>query len=70
MDYIELTLIVEPKNPWTEIFMVELADAGYESFVDTDNGLLAYAQVGLVDPNQPLENTSITAINPLVTVLN
>jgi ribosomal protein L11 methyltransferase len=68
MDYIELTLIVHPKNPWTEIFMVELADAGYESFVETENGLLAYAQVGLVDQNQPLENTSITAINPLVVI--
>lgn len=44
MDYIELTCKIESEQlPLVrEILMQELANVGYESFVDTDNGLLAY----------------------------
>jgi ribosomal protein L11 methyltransferase len=44
MDYIELTCKIESDQiPLVrEILMQELANIGYESFVDTDNGLLAY----------------------------
>lgn len=64
MDYIELSLILKPKDPWTEVLMVELADNGYESFVETENGLLAYAQVSDVEFNNPLKNSSILKDHP------
>jgi hypothetical protein len=33
MDYLELTINVTPKEPWTEIIIADLADKGFESFV-------------------------------------
>jgi len=40
MNYIEVQLELEPD--FTEILMAELAEAGFESFVETDEGLQAY----------------------------
>jgi ribosomal protein L11 methyltransferase len=42
MNYIEVDLKVDPD--FSEIIMAELGEAGYESFVETDEGLLAYIQ--------------------------
>jgi len=45
MDYIELILDINPKKPWTEILIGELADFGFESFTEEDNKLQAYITV-------------------------
>jgi ribosomal protein L11 methyltransferase len=42
--YFEYKFIVKPKEPATEILIAELANAGFESFVENDTGLLAYIQ--------------------------
>lgn len=42
MNYVELTVGVE--SDYTEILMAELGEIGFESFVETDEGLLAYIQ--------------------------
>lgn len=42
MDYIEFDFTITPKEPGSEILAAVLADAGFESFVETDIGLLAY----------------------------
>lgn len=42
MDYIELTLELNPKTPWTEILIGELADLGFESFTEENDKLQAY----------------------------
>lgn len=42
MDYSEIKLTITPVVPFAEIIMAELGDAGYDSFVETDTGLLAY----------------------------
>jgi len=42
MDYIELTL--QADADFVEILMAELAELGFESFVETDDGLEAYIQ--------------------------
>ena len=42
MDYSEIKLTITPVVPFAEIIMTELGDAGYDSFVETDSGLLAY----------------------------
>lgn len=57
MDYLEVSIALTPRNPWTEILTAELADNGFESFVETEEGILAYAQVEFVDVNSPLKNT-------------
>lgn len=60
MDYLELTVNIEPRNPWIEILIAELADNGYESFVETETGVLAYAQFNEVDTINPLKNTILS----------
>ncbi|MCF0065515.1 50S ribosomal protein L11 methyltransferase [Dyadobacter chenwenxiniae] len=42
MNYIEVDLKVDPD--FSEILMAELGEAGFESFVETEEGLLAYIQ--------------------------
>lgn len=42
MDFIELKVTVSPE--WSEIVVAELAQIGYESFVEFDEGVLAYVQ--------------------------
>lgn len=42
MNYIEVDLKVDPD--YSEILMAELGEAGFESFVETEDGLLAYIQ--------------------------
>ncbi|MCF0051406.1 50S ribosomal protein L11 methyltransferase [Dyadobacter sp. LJ53] len=42
MNYVEVDLKVDPD--FSEILMAELGEAGFESFVETDEGLLAYIQ--------------------------
>ncbi|CAL2056699.1 50S ribosomal protein L11 methyltransferase [Tenacibaculum sp. 190524A05c] len=40
--YIEYTFTVSPKEPGTEILIAELGGVGFESFVENDNGVIAY----------------------------
>ncbi|MDG1528602.1 MAG: 50S ribosomal protein L11 methyltransferase [Polaribacter sp.] len=42
--YIEYIFEVEPKEPATEILIAELGFAGFESFVENENGVTAYIQ--------------------------
>ena len=49
MEYSEIKLKIEPKDPFSEIIMVELGDAGYDSFVETEYGLLAYIPANQYD---------------------
>lgn len=43
--YLEFQFTVEPKEPGTEILIAELGYAGFESFVETEEGVLAYIQM-------------------------
>ena len=57
MEYIELTIALRPRDPWAEILVADLAENGYESFVETEEGILAYGREGDVDFSAPLKNT-------------
>lgn len=71
MDYIELSIALTPRDPWTEILTAELADNGFESFVETEDGILAYGQLELVDAEFPLKNTFLeTKSNDVEVVIN
>ncbi len=39
---IELNIEIYPKEPWTDILIAQLSDIGFDSFMDTDKGTLAY----------------------------
>jgi ribosomal protein L11 methyltransferase len=42
MDYLELEIKVNPRQPITDLLISELAELGFESFVETEAGFLAY----------------------------
>lgn len=42
MDYLEFSFHIHPVEPAREVLIAELAEWGFESFVETDDGLLAY----------------------------
>jgi len=42
--YISYTFTVVPKEPVTEILVAELGAVGFESFVENENGVIAYIQ--------------------------
>jgi ribosomal protein L11 methyltransferase len=42
--YIEYSFTIEPKEPATEILIAELGFVGFESFVENENGVVAYIQ--------------------------
>ena len=44
MNYIEYIFNIEPLQPGTEILIAELGYAGFESFVETEEGVTAYIQ--------------------------
>lgn len=44
MNYIEYTFNVNPKHPFTDILVAQLAEIGFESFCETDTGVQAYIQ--------------------------
>lgn len=45
MDYIEFSFRIQPVLPAREILIAELAELGFESFVESDEGLKAYIQI-------------------------
>jgi len=57
MDYFELTISISPRDPWTDIIIANLADRGFESFVETEEGLLAYAKSSDIDNENPISGT-------------
>ncbi|MCC6701860.1 MAG: 50S ribosomal protein L11 methyltransferase [Fluviicola sp.] len=59
MDYIELTINLTPRNPWAEILIAELADLGFESFIETEQGIQAYAPQTIGNVAALLEETSM-----------
>jgi len=52
MNYIELEVSVTPVIPGREILISGLADAGFESFSDTETGFLAYIPKEQYDPEK------------------
>ena len=56
MNYVELEVHVE--SDFSEIVMAELGEAGFESFVETDEGLLAYILESDFDENNIAELVS------------
>lgn len=42
--YISYTFKIHPKEPATEILVAELGEVGFESFVESEDGMIAYIQ--------------------------
>lgn len=59
MDYIEVTINLTPRMPWSDILIAELADLGFESFVETATGIQAYAPESIGNVAAILQQTSL-----------
>lgn len=61
MDYIEVTFEINPLHPFDDILTTDLAAMGFESFINSDSGLLSYIQK--VDFNTAALKTLIEQYN-------
>lgn len=59
LDTLELTLKLSPKDPWSEILVAELSELGFDGFLQTDDGIQAYANAS-VDPEKIMNELSIS----------
>jgi ribosomal protein L11 methyltransferase len=55
MNYIELNIAVEPKAPWTEILIAQLAEIDFESFTENNGQLQAYIQEPFLNAGQVIQ---------------
>lgn len=58
MNYIELVVQVEPREQGSDVLIAQLAELGFESFVETENGFKAYIQE--MDYNQQQLNIALS----------
>ena len=59
MNYLEFKFVIEPPQPASEILIAELGMAGFESFVENEDGITAYI------PKEEYEAESMTGIHIL-----
>jgi ribosomal protein L11 methyltransferase len=71
MNYVEVTALLNPLLPAREVLVVELAERGFESFVETEHGVKAYIQEpdftpqlleGLMTADIPEQRLDITTV--------
>ncbi|MCJ7466867.1 MAG: 50S ribosomal protein L11 methyltransferase [Maribacter sp.] len=63
-NYIEYCFKIKPLQPTSDILMAELGEAGFESFVENDEGVLAYIQKkdwapGILEDIHIMENPKV-----------
>ena len=63
MDYLELTISIVPRNPWAEILTAELAELGFESFIDTEDGIQAYGLLKNIELESVVKKSSLSSEN-------
>lgn len=65
LDTQELTIKLSPKTPWSDVLIAELSELGFDSFVDTKEGIQAYAPMA-IDTDEVLKQTCLQGENDLV----
>ena len=62
MDTLELSIKLTPKDPWSDILIAELAELGFDGFVETKDGIKAYGdsaiEVKKIIPKTSLSNST------------
>lgn len=62
LDTVEVTLKLTPKDPWSDVLIAELSERGFDSFVSTDEGIMAYAPASL-NLEEALKDSSLHTAN-------
>lgn len=63
MNTLALKLSLNPRNPWAEILIAELAELNFDAFEETENGIIAYGNESQIDKLSVLEHTSLNESN-------
>lgn len=63
MDYLELTISISPHDPWTEILTAELAELGFDSFVETEEGVQAYGAIMNINLDEVVKKSLLSNHN-------
>lgn len=58
MDTLEVQITLNPTAPWSDILVAELSELGFDSFVNTDQGITAYGDASL-DTDAIIQKTSL-----------
>jgi len=56
--YVEYDFTVTPREPWSDVLVAQLGDAGFDSFIDTDLGVTGYILKSL-DHDAVLEQVAL-----------
>lgn len=57
METLSLHITLQPRLPWAEIMVSQLAELGFDAFVDTEDGLTAYGPVQQINLEQVYAQT-------------
>ena len=68
MDYLEVTVHVSPRDPWSEIIVSQLSELGFDSFVDIDSGIQAYGPSNKIDWSTVLDESLLKNDHPDVSI--
>jgi ribosomal protein L11 methyltransferase len=63
MNYLELNIRIVPREPWSEIVVAQLANLGFESFLDTDKGVAAYGPENDIDMDLVIQDSILSGSN-------
>jgi len=63
MEYLELKVSLTPQEPWGEILIAQLAELGFESFMEFEEGILAYGQTSEVSIEKAISETFLSDEN-------
>lgn len=63
MDYVELTITFNEIDPWRDIMVSNLAEKGFESFVETKWGLQSYIPENMFSENMLADLKNVEAIS-------
>ncbi len=58
MDTLELKIDVQPKEPWSGILIAELSELGFDGFMETRTGIMAYGPA-TIDVDQVISESSM-----------
>jgi ribosomal protein L11 methyltransferase len=56
--YIEYSFTMQPQQPWNDVLMAQLGEVGFESFIETEEGIKAYVLQSL-DSDAILHNVAL-----------
>ena len=57
MQRLELKVTITPIEPWADILTAQLAELGFDSFVTTEEGIIAYADTSIGVPEEIIAQT-------------